>query len=174
MSHVAVAADAKAAPAKKPVVFTEPPRQLKAASFGESEYAYSKFSAVLPVGWTVEDALKPEFWVHVAGKLGKNELTGAQDRAGGIIELRTVDHAFYAQLYIRAVQERGLIVQLMGEPVYFGPREVKSAAYKERWNVGARGYDIIRESDNEIVAHASKIKTKEQVQAWIDEAMKAR
>lgn len=168
MSDVAVVADA---PVKKSVA-PEPPRTLKATAFGESEFAYAKFSATLPVGWTVEDALKPEFWVHIAHKLAKNPISNEPDRSGAIIELRTVDHAFYAQLYVRAVGERGLTVALMGEPVYFGPREVKSASYKERWNAGARGYDIIRVSDNEIVAHASKIKTKEQAQAWIDEAKK--
>lgn len=172
MSDVAVAANVKAV--KKPEPAPEQPLVLKPQAFSGAEFAYATFSATLPVGWTVEDALKPEFWVHVAHKLAKNPISNEPDRSGAIIELRTVDHAFYAQLYVRAVQERGLVVALMGEPVYFGPREVKSAAYKERWNVGARGYDIIRVSDNEIVAHASKIKTKEQVQAWIDEAMKVR
>ena len=174
MSDVAMATAVKAVPTKKPESAPEQPRVLKATALAGSEYAYATFSATLPVSWTVEDALKPEFWVNVAHKLAKNPLTNDPDRSGAIIELRTADHAFYARLYVRAVQERGLVVALMGEPVYFGPREVKSAAYKERWNVGPRGYDIIRVSDNEIVAHASKIKTKEQVQAWIDEAMKVR
>lgn len=169
MSDVAVT---KTAPAKKDFIPPEAPRTLKATAFAGAEYAYARFSATLPVGWTVEDALKPEFWVHVASKLASNTLTGAPDLTGAIIEVRRADHTLYAQLYVRAVQERGLVVALMGEPVYFGPREVKSAAYKERWNVGQRGYDIIRVSDNEIVAHASRIKTKEHVQAWIDEAMK--
>lgn len=173
MSDVAIVTDAKVVPVKKSEPIPEPPRTLKATAFAQAEFAYARFSATLPVGWTVEDALKPEFWVHIAHKLAKNPITNDPDRSGAVIELRTVDHAFYAKLYVRAVGERGLTVQLMGEPVYFGPREVKSAAYKERWNVGARGYDIIRVSDNEIVAHAGKIKTKEQVQAWIDEAKRA-
>jgi len=149
-------------------------RALKRASFQSSEFAYANLSATLPVGWTVEDALKPEFWVHVTDMLQKTPVTNEPDKAGAIIELRTVDHAFYARVYVRAVQERGLIVQLLGEPVYFGPKEVKAASqFEVRWNVGKRGFDIIRKSDREIVGDGSKIPTKEAAQDWIDKTLKA-
>ena len=156
--------------ATKPIETIEPGKVLKPTAFSGAEYAFATFSAVLPVGWTVEDALKPEFWVHVAQKFSKDAFTGDPDKAGAIIELRTIDHAFYARLYVRAVQERGLVVQLMGEPVYFGPQQVKSGAYEIKWNVGKRGYDIIRESDRSIVCDGAKIKTKEQAQSWVDAA----
>jgi len=146
------------------------PKVLKPSAFSGAEYAFATFSAVLPVGWTVEDALKPEFWVHVAGKFSKDAFTGDPDKAGAIIELRTIDHAFYARLYVRAVQERGLIVQMMGEPVYLGQQQVKTEGYEINWNVGKRGYDVIRKSDRSIVADGAKLKTKEQAQSWVNAA----
>ena len=151
----------------------ESPRALKRTAFQSSEFAYANLSATLPVDWTVEDALKPEFWVHAADMLQKTPVTNEPDKAGAIIELRTVDHAFYARLYVRAAQERGLIVQLLGEPVYFGLKSVESASFETRWNVGKRGYDVIRKSDREIVVDGSKIPTKEAAQDWIDKTLKA-
>lgn len=164
-----------AATAIKPeaIVPVEQPHALKPTHFSGAEFAFATFSAVLPTGWTYEDALKPEFWVHVASKFAKNPMTGEADRAGAVIELRTEDHAFYARLYVRAVQERGLIVAPLGEPIYFGLKAIKSKGYRERWNSGKKGFDIIRQSDNIIVVDGDKIKTREQAQAWIDEAMRA-
>src|SRR3990167_4368254 len=155
---------------KKPEI--EHPKQLKPTAFQGAEYAYAVYAVTLPEGWTVEDALKPEFWVNVAHKFSKQPVTGEPDKTGAIIELRTVDHAFYARLYVRAVQERALIVTLLEAPIYFGPKEVLSFSFSIRWNVGKRGYDIIRKSDNQIVAGGEKIKTKDDAQAWIDETVK--
>lgn len=159
--------DIMTAPAKveAPVV-----KVMKMSAFIGAEFAFGRFSAVLPVGDTIADAVKPEYWRDVAVKLSKNPFTGDPDKAGSIIEIRTVDHAFYAELYVRAVQERGLIVHLIREPVYFGPKQVKTGAYEINWNVGKRGYDVIRKSDRSIVADGTKIKTKEQAQAWVDAA----
>ena len=127
----------------------------------------------LPVGWTLEDAFKPECWVQVCHLLQREAATNTPDRAGAIIRLRTYDHAFYAELYVRAVQERGLLVGVLREPVYFGPREVPDTTkFEARWNVGKRGFDIIRKSDREIVADGTKIKTREMAQEWIDKSLR--
>jgi hypothetical protein len=168
MSELAVATD----PTKK-IELAEPPHVLKETSLQSSEFAYARMSATLPVGWTLEDALKPEFWVRVVHKFQKTPVTGEPDKTGAIIELRTVDHAFYAQLYVRAVQEKGLIVQLIGEPQYFGSVTVESNGFDIRWNVGKRGYDIIRKTDREIVGDGAKFPTKELANEWIAKTMRA-
>ncbi len=38
----------------------EPPRVLKETALASSEFVYARMSVTLPVGWTIEDALKPE------------------------------------------------------------------------------------------------------------------
>jgi hypothetical protein len=151
----------------------EQPRALKRSAFQSGEFAYARMSATLPAGWDIEDALRPEFWVHVVDQFKKNPFTNDPDRVGAIIELRSEDHAFFAEVYVRAVQERGMVVALIGEPTYFGPKEIKADGFEVRWNVGKRGFDIIRKSDREIVAGGDRIKTREQAQAWIGQTTKA-
>lgn len=141
-------------------------------SITESGYTYAEIDVTQPIGHSVEDALRPEYWVHHAGKLKARAFTGEADRAGAIIRLRTDDHAYFAQLYVRAVQDRGLVVQLMGEPVVLGARVAESASFEVKWNVGKRGFDIIRKSDREIVGDGSKFPTRELAQEWIDKTMR--
>jgi hypothetical protein len=149
------------------------PRKLLQRDFRQSEFANARMSVSLPVGWTFEDTLKPEFWVNVAHLFHKQPHTNEPDKAGAVIEIRTEDHAFYAELYVRAVQERGFIVATLREPVYFGPKKTAVPGFKTRWNVGARGYDIIRLSDKEIVGHAADFKVKEHALAWIEDTIAA-
>lgn len=142
-------------------------------SITESGYAYAEIDVTQPVGHTVEDALRPEYWVHHAHKLKARPLTGEADRTGAKIRLRTDDHAHYAELYVRAVHDRGLVVQPLGSPITLGPKARESSRFEVRWNVGARGFDVIRKSDREVVAPASKLKTREEAESWITETLKA-
>jgi len=166
MSHVDYA------PVVEKPVDRKPPFAIKDSSFALSEQKYGVFSATLPVGVTLEEALRTEAWAHVCHMLQKQPYTGEAALTGAIIEVRTEDHAFYARLYVRAVQERGLVVSLIGEPEWFGPKEIKSKTYETRWNIGHKGYDIIRKSDREIVGDASKFPTREAAQNWIDKMIK--
>jgi hypothetical protein len=137
----------------------------------QTEYAYARISVTLPVGWTFEDTLIPEFWSQVAHIFHAQPVTNEPDKAGATLEIRTEDHAFYAELYVRAVHERGLTVAVIREPVYFGPKSVDTAQYKTRWNVGARGHDVIRVTDGAIVSPAKDNKTKEEAMKWIDDTV---
>ena len=145
---------------------------LSISRIAESGHLYGHFDVKLPLGITVKDALRPEFRVPVVHLFKPTPITGAGDATGSVIELRTEDHAFYAQLYVRAVQERGLVVELMAPDkagvCYFGPKKVANGeAFETRWNVGKRGYDIIRKSDREIVGDGTKFPTKEMANDWI-------
>ena len=149
------------------------PRVLSVGRFALLESAYATFSVTLPAGWTIEDALKPEFWALNCHKLSSNQFTNTPDLAGAKIEVRTEDHAFYAELYVRVVQERGLDVSILREPVYFGVKEIPdNDKFVARWNVGKRGFDIIRKSDREIVADGIKIKTREAANEWIEKSLR--
>ena len=145
---------------------------LHYSNFQTTGQFYEDFQARLPVGVTVKDALRPEFWVHVVHLFKPNPTTGTGDATGSVIELRTEDHAFYARLYVRAVQERGLVVELMSPDkagvCYFGPKKIAyGEGFKTRWNVGKKGFDIIRKSDKEIVGDGAKFPTKEMANDWI-------
>lgn len=152
----------------------EHPNKAKQTAFQLSEHAYGRRSYTLPVGWTLEDTLLPEFWSEVAHLLEGNKLNGIPPQEGTIIEVRTQDHAFYAELYVRAVRKMALDVGLIGAPTYFGKKDEKpvSGDYKPRWNVGAGGYDIVRNSDGAIVGRASDFKLKEDAYAYIRDVLK--
>jgi hypothetical protein len=171
MTDAVVAEKPKAIEVVKEVPLPVLPTANHRFSITESGYAYAEIDVTQPVGHSVQDALRPEYWVHHASKLKARAFTAEADRAGAIIRLRTDDHAHYAQLYVRAVHERGLEVQVLGEVFHLGANVDGTKAFDVRWNVGKRAFDVIRNSDREIVA--SGLKTKEAAVGWITETTKA-
>ena len=149
------------------------PATLERFSVRADSYAYADIDVTMPVGHTVEDALKPEYWALHAHKMKKPQFSSGPDWAGAISYLRRDDHAFFAQLYVRAVRQNSIDVALLGEPVYFGPKAIDAAGFEPRWNVGKRGFDIIRKSDRVQVADGKDIRTKDDVQRWLEENKKA-
>lgn len=147
----------------------EAPRKLMEKDFAaDVAHAYWRCAITLPVGWSIADCLKPEFWQNVGHKFQKQAFTGEPEKTGAVIEVRTLDHAFYAELYVRAVRGGVLDVAVLREPVYFGPKASEASGFEVRWNVGKRGFDIIRKSDREIVEDAGKFPTKELALKWIE------
>lgn len=149
-----------------------PPKLLQ-RDFMQAEFAYAKMSATLPVGHTFKDALRPEYWVNVAYMLAATPVTNEPDRAGAVIEVRTADHSFYAELYVRGVPEQGLIVSVLREPVYFGPKQDGTPQFDLRWNLGKRGFDVLRKSDGAIVGDGTKFPTKEMALKWVEDTVAA-
>lgn len=144
-------------------------KKVKQSTFQLAEHAYGRRSVTLPVGWSIEDILAPEAWSEVAYLLVGNKLSGTLPQAGSIIEVRTEDHAFYAELYVRAVSKMSMDVDVIQyKPL--GPQEVKDTGkFDVRWNVGRRGFDVIRKSDKQIVAEG--LPKKEDAIAWIEQTV---
>jgi hypothetical protein len=149
------------------------PASLERFSVRADSYAYAGVDVTMPVGHTIEDALKSEYWALHAHKMLKPQFSSGPDWAGAVIYLRTDDHALYCQLYVRAVKQGGLDVAIIGTPARFGPEVLSTGGYEHRWNVGKRGYDIIRKSDRSIVADGRDVRTRDDVQKWIDESRKS-
>jgi len=162
-----------AALAENVAEFEPPMNKILQRDMKQCEFAFARMAVVLPVGWTFEETLLPEFWSNVAHMFHPQPVTNTPDLAGAIFELRTQDHAFYAELYVRAVGEKELIVSVLRDPVYFGPKSVDTKQYNTRWNVGARGHDVIRVSDGAIVSPAKDNKTKESAWKWIEDTVAA-
>ncbi len=137
------------------------PKQMRAKSskFGLSDHGFTRFYYVMDVEEEYENALEPEYWAGLANQLQKNMFSGQADRSGAIIELRSEDHSFYAELYVRAVNPSELVVAPVREPVYFGKpgASKENESYKRRWNVGNRSYEVQRVSDGAVVGRGFKI-----------------
>ena len=155
----------------KPAIVEIPPFKIpnNQTVFQLAEHAYGRFSVTLPVGVAFDEVLKPETWSQISHRFMRNPASGEPDRTGAVIEVRTQDHAFYAEIYVRAVRGTVLDVGVIREPVYFGPKDIKTNAYEVRWNVGKRGFDVIRTSDRTIVEGAEKFPTKELAYRWIED-----
>jgi hypothetical protein len=172
----------QAAVAEKPTarqsLRKEQPKLLRPSDLQELEFAYANMSARIPAGVAFEEILKPGFWANVVRLFQKNTTTGQPDRSGALIHVRTEDHAYYGQLYVRAVLERGLIVECVGPSIepktgkacpidldnglpWTGRKDFASKDFEAKWNVGKRGFDIIRTEDQQIVADGVNIKTRE-------------
>ena len=88
--------------------------------------------------------------------------------AGAIIEVRDEAHTFYAELYVRAVQEKGLVVQMLRKED-IGPKLVPTGNYFYEFNRAEKIWDVKRKSDNETVfSH----KLKEEASDWVKKNLK--
>jgi hypothetical protein len=167
----------------------EQQRTLKLGDFQESEYAYASFSATMPAGVAFEEALKPVFWTNILHLMRNIHQINGPDKTGAVIHLRTEDHAFYAMLYVRATSDRGLIVRCVGPAIepktgkacpidlqtglpWTGPKAVRSDHFETHWNVGKRGFDIVRKADGTVVADGAAFPTKEVAEEWIAKTTK--
>ncbi len=117
-------------------------------------------------GHTLEDALQPEFWSQVAYKFLRPIVTEG-NYAGSIIELRSHDLSLYAELFVRVVRKTGVVVQLL-RSYEIGLQNVEAPGHTIRWHNKVKGYDIIRNSDREIVANAKDTPTREAAQTWLE------
>lgn len=185
MSNVATAS----VPAAK-TLRQEQPHTAKPGSVKGAEYARVRLDHVMQAGIPFEEVFKPGYWANVFQLLARKESIGQADRTGAVIDVGTEDHAFYAQLYVRAVTASGLIVQCVGPNVdpktgrscptdlstgkpWTGGAVLDSDDFEVKWNVGKRGFDIIRKSDNQIVADGNGFPTREMAAEWIRKTAKA-
>lgn len=135
--------------------------------FQEAQYAYGRYSVTLPVGWVLDDVMAPEAWALVAHRLQPQPGTGDAVRIGTIFEVRTQDHAWYAELYVRAVREMAIDVAILREPRVLQPKLDDPDGYEINWNFGRRGFDIIRKIDREKVGDARKFPKREDAVEYL-------
>ena len=145
-----------------------PEPKCKPSAFNVAPYKYGRFEVELPAGESFDTILKPDYWSQVAHMLQPPRGTRDKTWEGSIIEVRTEDHQFFAELYVRAVKEKDLKVAVLKEPVYFfeHTKSKKTDRHKTRFNVGAKAWDVVR-NDAEVVAKGFKLK--EDAEDWIRE-----
>lgn len=173
-----------AAPAQQKTMREQQPPTLKPGDFEESQYAFLDVSAKVPAGMAFEEVFRPGFWGNVVHLFKRDVISGGNDRAGGIIHLRTEDHAYYAKLYVRAVLERGLIIQCIGPSINpetgkacpidlmtglpWTGKQASDGHLEPKWNATKSGFDIVRKADLQIVADGAKFPTLEHANEWIE------
>lgn len=147
------------------------PRKLLPVNLCADGFGNRRWQAYLPDGYTLEDALRPQFWAHVANQM--KSAPGERKGVGDIIEIRNFDHSAYAELYVRGVGDNEVFVAVMVDRAVAPEIKQESAALDVRWNVGKRGYDIVRVGDKAVVQDGAKFPLREQAVAWIAQHAKA-
>lgn len=139
-------------------------QQINAAGLKSAEYARSTHVAVAPLGASLEDALKPEFWSHVAAKARR------WDR----IELRAEDDTWWADLLVYRAERLALHVRVISRLNLVGATKGTKEpelpkGYDVQWGGPVHKFRVIRTADSEILAHGM---TKEDAIAWAIEDAK--
>jgi hypothetical protein len=150
--------------------------------FQAEEYVDRRYRITLPVGVPIENLFMPEFWVNIAPHLRRNPDADRKDQVSATITVVAEDNSFYLRLFVTAVRDAGVTVKVLKQdengicwlvdPV--ARASEGTAGYLVRYNVGARGFDVIRKSDSKVVSHARENPTKEDALAWIAAAVKAK
>lgn len=166
------------------------PKLLAPSRLNLEEHATTRLRAVVPNDASWEDVQKPGYWVNVIGRFKGNDSTSDPDRTGSIIFVESEDGMMVAEFYVRAVLPNGLLLTCLGPGVdlktgertayntitkraWTGRVQIEGGELQARWNVGRKGYDIVRKSDGEVLGSAEQIRTAEQAQEWIAKATKA-
>lgn len=150
------------------IIREAPKPKLLMRDLVRAEHAYGRYSVTLAAGHTIDQMLKPEYWVLTAHLFQADKNSGLPDRAGAIIEVRDEAHTFYAELYVRAVQEKGLVVQMLRKED-IGPKLAPTGNYFYEFNRAEKIWDVKRKSDNETVfSH----KLKEEASDWVKKNLK--
>lgn len=183
-----VAAPAKSVVNGKKAAEEEKVRVLPVSALKISEYGRARFVATLPSGWAFDEVYKPGFWTYVLKMLAKNPTSGQNEsRTGSCIEVVTEDHRFYAELYIRAVLGKGVIVQCVGPQIdrkngkacpidlqtgqpWMGETAIKSDKYEVRFNKLKEGFDVVDLDDGQVIRGADSFPIREMAEAWVSKA----
>lgn len=140
----------------------------------QTEFANTSFSVLLKAGETLEQVLVPEYWAHVAAAL----------HLGDEVIVTADDYSWRATLVVTSVEKTSAKVALylfrdlvpgklpfvdvgLGES---DAEEEDSASYLRRWNAKLQVHEIVRLSDNEIVA---SLKDKAEAETKLAELSKS-
>lgn len=116
---------------------------LNATRLQRAEHYFSHYAVALQGADTLEDALKPEFWAHVATKL----------RRGDMIRLMPEDDSFYAEALVQATGTGFAKVKLIHHVPLDedGAAEDDDAPVYVKWSGPHSKFRIIRRSDGHVL-----------------------
>lgn len=127
-----------------------------------SEHVYSVYSHHLNEGETLETALEPNFWSHVAKQL----------RPGDRIELTSYDASWLATLYVQAVSRIEAVVAVLSKTDLGAPAMPKGevSPYEVAFR-GPRKWSIVHAETREVLKE--DIETKQAADTYLKNHMQA-
>jgi hypothetical protein len=130
-----------------------PARILLPGDFKEIGFAYTRWAVTLPETGQIEDVENHEFWKHIVKKM----------KPGDIVEVRSVDHSVFAEVYIRATDPYA-VVQIM-RAHKLGDETKVDGAFTVKWVIGKKSHCVFLNGQE----LRSGFQTKEQAAAWVED-----
>jgi hypothetical protein len=107
-----------------------------------AEHYFSNYAAVLPDGVSLDDALKPEFWAHAAGKLRQHDT----------IRLIPENGAFFAEVLVLSAGRGFVKVKLLHHIVIDQEGQSDGTDLVEvKWRGPHSKWSILRRSDGSVL-----------------------
>lgn len=148
---------------------SDPKRRISARNFGLTSYRFNRWSAELTEEQSLEDAMKPEFWVDLASQVMGHDKASPKGR-GDVIEVRKLDTGLYAELIVTEVGNGFLKVRQLLRDQPDIPDVAETSPLKIKWNVGKRMHDVVRTADNQVMQ--SGFQSKEKAIEWIEDHLR--
>jgi len=116
---------------------------LNATRLQRADHYFSDYAVVLPGADTLEDALKPEYWAHVAPKL----------RQGDTIRIIPEDDSYFAEALVRATGTGFAKLELLRHiPFDAAQTEAVPDTVEVKWGGPHDKWRVIRRSDGHVLA----------------------
>lgn len=122
------------------MAITLPPNRLQ-----RSEHYFSNYTIVLDAGQTLEDALKPEFWAHVAKQMRQHD----------IVRIIPEDGSYFVEAVVLRAERLFAMLKVLREIPLVGvtPVEIEEPASADsltvKWGGPHLKWTVLRKSDGE-------------------------
>jgi len=150
MTGVGAAAPVKVAP-------------LAADRWQLGEFLNARHAVCLPAATPFDNVLRPEFWANIV-----------RLKPDDIIEVRTEDRKFYAELIVLARGRNWATVAVIREPIELKAAALppsQTSAYKVEYAGSHAQWRVVRNSDNAVVR--DKIPTEDAAVLWVKNTERA-
>jgi len=137
--------------------------KLQYGGLNTADHSQTRWGVKILPDHTMDDVRTAACWSIQASRITK----------GDIIDVRTEDDRFYAELYVTGVKTTGVEVQVMRHMELAGhvdgPIETPDFVYA--WKGPSWGHCVIRKADSMVMI--KNLKTKAEALLWIKEQMQA-
>jgi len=137
--------------------------KLQYGNLQTADHANTRWGATIAPEHTLEDIKRPAFW----------SITAKRFTMGDIIDVRTEDSRFYAELYVTGVSDTGIKVQVMRHFSLDGhiEEDVETAGYKVVFKGPSWRFCVVRKIDDTVMV--KNLPTKEAAALWLQDNSKA-
>ena len=136
--------------------------KLQYGGMNTADHYQTRWGALLKAGHGMEDVTRPAYWSILAPRLTK----------GDIIDVRTEDGRFYAEIYVTGVKTTGITVQVLRhvelDGHVKGPIETPDFVYA--YKGPSWGHCVIRREDAMVMV--KNLESKAEALLWIKDQFK--